>query len=806
MKISNSSKGFAVIVILLLALIGFAVFKALGIQENIILSEQHRLRSFRLAIELFQSSEDLTRMARSYVSTADPTYERRYFEILDIRNGARPRPANYNATYWHLAGAGRGGAVAPGETIALQELMRREGFSEKEFSLLRESQANSDHLVHMEKQAFAAMKGLYDDGRGRFTVRRAPDRKYAVNLLFSEQYSNEKARIMLPIQYFMDEINKRTKTHLNDLQSELFRIIVAVLALVLITLLVVLIHTFRTFRHILSPTKRLLGKINEIASGNYAARCPVSSSNEIGELSSKFNYMADALQTDVLRREEMEKNLKESEAQVRLLLNSTAEAIYGIDLQGNCTFANQACIRMLGYADIQQLLGKNMHNLIHHSYPDGRTMPNETCRIYSAFRQGKGVHVDDEVLWKADGDSFPAEYQSFPQIEDGRVIGAVVTFTDITERKRVEKYREMGNEVLNVLNNPDFQQDVMQGVVDVLKSRTGFDAVGIRLRKGDDFPYFAQSGFSDSFLQTENSLVNRDAVGGLCRDQNGRILLECNCGLVLSDRTQPDCPCFTRFGSFWTNDSSPLADLPSDQDPRVSPRNQCLRQGYASLALVPIREKGSIIGLIQFADRKKNCFSIAEIEQMENVAANIGEALLRREAEEQIRHMATHDGLTDLPTMRLATDRLSMSILRARRNKTQTAVMFVDLDGFKTVNDTLGHEAGDYVLKEIAGRFLSCVRESDTVARVGGDEFLVIAGGIHAPENASRIAENILRSVPRPVLFNGSPAVVGASIGIALYPDNGDDMEQLIRASDQAMYRVKKGGKNGFCFADATAK
>lgn len=152
MKISNSSKGFAVIMILLLAGIGFAVFKALGIQENIILSEQHRLRSFRLAIELFQSSEDLTRMARSYVSTADPTYEKHYFEILDIRNGKRPRPANYNATYWHLAGAGRGGAVAPGETIALQELMRREGFSEKEFSLLRESQANSDHLVHMEKR------------------------------------------------------------------------------------------------------------------------------------------------------------------------------------------------------------------------------------------------------------------------------------------------------------------------------------------------------------------------------------------------------------------------------------------------------------------------------------------------------------------------------------------------------------------------------------------------------------------------------------------------------------------------------
>ena len=129
MKISQSYKLFAVTITVLLIIIGIIVFKTITIQDDVIRSEQHRFRSFLLAIELFQSSEDLTRMARSYVSTGNTIYEKRYFEIFDIRNGKKPRPANYNAIYWYLAGVGRGPAVVQGETISLQELMRREGFT-----------------------------------------------------------------------------------------------------------------------------------------------------------------------------------------------------------------------------------------------------------------------------------------------------------------------------------------------------------------------------------------------------------------------------------------------------------------------------------------------------------------------------------------------------------------------------------------------------------------------------------------------------------------------------------------------------
>ena len=322
------------------------------------------------------------------------------------------------------------------------------------------------------------------------------------------------------------------------------------------------------------------------------------------------SYLADVA-WEITKHKQAEEALKKSEEQVRLLLNSTAEAIYGIDIQCNCTFANPSCLRMLGYANMEQMLGRNMHELIHHSYPDGNPMTINECAMMMAFHEGAGMHRDDEVFWRADGTSFPVEYWSYPQMVNGEISGAVVTFIDITERKR---------------------------------------------------------------------------------------------------------------------------------------------------------------------------------------------------AEERIKHLATHDLLTDLPSMSLAKDRLSLTINMARRYKKAAAVMFIDLDSFKAVNDTFGHDAGDYVLKQVAKRLLSCVRETDTVARVGGDEFLIIASEINAPENVAQIAEKVIQLVSQPIVFNGQQAVVGTSIGIALFPEHSEDMDKLIKLADEAMYKVKNAGKNGFRFVDNSIK
>lgn len=172
----------------------------------------------------------------------------------------------------------------------------------------------------------------------------------------------------------------------------------------------------------------------------------------------------------------------------------------------------------------------------------------------------------------------------------------------------------------------------------------------------------------------------------------------------------------------------------------------------------------------------------------------------RKENEDRIRRLAHHDPLTGLPNRNLMSDRVDHALARIRRHDGRLAVLYVDLDKFKPINDTLGHEAGDHVLKEIALRLLGCVRSSDTVARVGGDEFVVVVEDIQRAGEAGVVASKILDTLARPIPYRDHECLVGASIGIAVYPDDGQSVEEVFKAADQAMYRIKHSGRNGFAY------
>jgi len=178
-----------------------------------------------------------------------------------------------------------------------------------------------------------------------------------------------------------------------------------------------------------------------------------------------------------------------------------------------------------------------------------------------------------------------------------------------------------------------------------------------------------------------------------------------------------------------------------------------------------------------------------EIERREEIAAELD-------------FLANHDALTGLPSLRLCKDRLDQSLAEARRNRQTSAVMFLDLDGFKRINDQHGHEFGDLVLKATADRIKAEIRETDTVARIGGDEFVIILSSLPETEIVNRIAASVIEQIARPFDVKNTEVLISASIGISLYPQNGTTAEALIRSADKAMYQIKRQGKNSFGFVN----
>ena len=185
-------------------------------------------------------------------------------------------------------------------------------------------------------------------------------------------------------------------------------------------------------------------------------------------------------------------------------------------------------------------------------------------------------------------------------------------------------------------------------------------------------------------------------------------------------------------------------------------------------------------------------------ETVHQLEAEISE---RKKIAAELDFLANHDALTGLPSLRLCKDRLDQSLAEARRKRQMSAVMFLDLDGFKEINDRHGHEFGDLVLRATADRIKAGIRETDTVARIGGDEFVIILSSLPQVPIARRIASNLIEQISQPLRVGKAEIVVSASIGIALFPDHGHSAEDLIRAADHAMYRIKHKGKNDFGFA-----
>ncbi|MCU7811888.1 MAG: PAS domain S-box protein, partial [Candidatus Thiodiazotropha sp. (ex Notomyrtea botanica)] len=349
-------------------------------------------------------------------------------------------------------------------------------------------------------------------------------------------------------------------------------------------------------------------------------------------------------------------NRKQAEDQLQLLLDTTAEGIYGIDIQGKTTFVNPAASRMLGYQQ-DELINRKNHELIHHTRSDGSIYPAAECHIMKVLQGGTLKTVHDEVFWRKDGSSFPVEYSSSPIYRDKKVVGAVVSFRDISARKHDEK------RIRTLL------QAVEQSPVSVVMTDT----------KGDI--EYVNHAFEEATGYKANEVIGK----------NPRILK--------SEYTPP-----AYFQDLW----------------------EAIISGHSWQGELQNRRKNGTL----FWERAYIAPVLDESGTTTHYLAVKEDITLQKQQEEKIIHQANYDSLTDLPNRFLTLDRLSQLVKEAQRKNDLAAVLFLDLDDFKKINDSMSHEAGDKLLIQAAKRLQESVRTEDTVSRLGGDEFIVLLGSL----------------------------------------------------------------------------
>jgi PAS domain S-box-containing protein len=331
---------------------------------------------------------------------------------------------------------------------------------------------------------------------------------------------------------------------------------------------------------------------------------------------------------DITRLKQAEEALREREELFRVTFEKSPIGKVMIGLDQKITCANQQLCDLLGYTE-EEIRGMNLRDIAH---PDDIDAFLKNFRLMSAG-EIDSYKMEKRYLRKDGGIVWGQLTARLIRDSAGRPLYGLGLIEDITSRRQAQRYQLLAAEILRTLNNPSTFDNSINLILTAIKQETGFDAIGLRLKSGDDFPYFAEKGFTDDFLLTENTLLARNTNGGFCQSEDGGISLECTCGRVLSGPTERANSFLTEGGSFWTNNSLSILDLTPEEDPRLHPRNNCIHQGYMSVALIPIHAAAETVGLLQLNDRRKDRFTPAMIQLFEWIAESIGVALLRKQAE-----------------------------------------------------------------------------------------------------------------------------------------------------------------------------
>ena len=523
------------------------------------------------------------------------------------------------------------------------------------------------------------------------------------------------------------------------------------------------------------------------------------------------------------------------------IINTLGDVVFVCDRDGRIQFVNASCQTLLGYSS-SELVGRRLDELMVKSDPEDLI---ETVRRHS-------VRNAEYTFRTAEGQELELTVSFSPVTHHGEAAGAVIIARDLRDRKRAERETRhalrlleatlqstadgilvVGDGGKKILRYNQKFVDMWRVPADLAEAGDDSKIVGFAVDQvvnPAEFVRIIESIYAQPEAQSFDLLEFRDgrrferysigrtieqvpvrvwsfrdvtarfATEAALRDSEGRyrLLFEQNAaGVCVTDFRGKILDCNATFAHM-------LGHLRIDLIGRNT--GELYQRPFERDELAKMLLDSNQLNGVEMELRRKEGVPVWVLQNLSLIGtgssamihATVVDISDRKRAEEQIEYHAYHDVLTRLPNRRLFTDRLALSITRSKRSGRALAVLFIDLDHFKTVNDTLGHTAGDELLLEMSQRLRNCVREEDTVARLGGDEFTIILSDLRHPEDAVQVAQKILEAAEVPMMIGGMNIELSTSIGIAVFPTDGHDVETLLRNADSAMYRAKESGRNNY--------
>ncbi|WDT74888.1 MAG: EAL domain-containing protein [Candidatus Manganitrophus sp.] len=477
-------------------------------------------------------------------------------------------------------------------------------------------------------------------------------------------------------------------------------------------------------------------------------------------------YRIAGIAEDITERKQAEEDFRKSNERFHLIARATSDVIWDWDLITNALWWNDNFKTLFGYKDEE--IEPSLESWVNRIHPEDKE--RVLSGIHAVIDRGERFWSDEYRFRRSDGSDAAILDRGYVVLAEGgkpvRMIGAMM---DITERQNANELlrararrqaviAELGQRALSGMALPALMNEAVALVAKTLEVE--YCKVLEPLTDGSALLLTAGVGWKEG-------LVGR-ATLGILENSQAAYTLACNGPVVVEDLETE-----TRFNPVMLRDHGVVSGMS---------------------VLIPGQDYPH--GVLGVHTKRRRTFGKEDVLFLQSIANVLAAAIERRKAEERIEHQAYHDALSGLPNRLLFEDRLSIAVAQARRGEEKLAVLLVDLDRFKVINDTLGHAIGDELLRGAAARFMGCVREGDTVARMGGDEFAVLLPQLDSDETAIQIAGRIASSLNPPFPLDGRALFVTASIGIAVYPHAGGDAQTLLRHADIALYRAKEQGRN----------